>query len=75
MTQRVTVFVNDRPVLIHRGLSVEHALIAFDSALHRAALQGEVEITDEHGFRVGLKGALQAGSRLLVKPKPETTGG
>lgn len=68
MREKITVFVDDRPVDIFRGMSVKHALISYDMAVYRAAVSGDVFIEDRDGFRVGLDGALQDGSRLYVKP-------
>lgn len=67
MNEHITVFVNDQPVRIYRGMRVKHALIACDYALYRAAAAGEVLVEDTHGFKVGLEGSLQEGSRIFTK--------
>ncbi len=64
------VFVNGEKVTIHRGMSVKHALIAYDQAAYKAALAGHVRIEDENGFMIGLEGALSQGARIYVKEQP-----
>ncbi len=71
MNVTLSVFVNDRPVTIYRGMQVKHALIALNESLYQAAVAGELKIEDRHGFQVGLEGALQEGSRIFTKAKPE----
>lgn len=70
MSERITVFVNDHPIKIYRGMLVKHALLACDHALYRTAAAGEVRVEDQHGFQVGLEGALQDGSRIFTKERP-----
>lgn len=65
-SERIRVFVNDRPVTLYRGLSVRHALVAAGERRCRAALAGEVPVRDGDGFAVGLEGALLDGARLYV---------
>ncbi len=67
MKDRVTVFVNEDPVTLHRGMRVRHALVGNDHSLYKACLDGRAEVRDEHGNRVGLEGALEEGARLFVK--------
>ena len=67
MKDQMTVYVNDRPVNIFRGMKVKHALISFDQALYEAAEQGDVVIEDSRGFEVGLDGSLREGSRLFTR--------
>jgi hypothetical protein len=67
MNEQITVFVNDQPVKIYRGMHVEHALIVCDYALYRAAVAGEVLVEDAYGFKVGLQGSLQEGSRIFTR--------
>lgn len=67
MEDRMTVFVNGREVQLHRGMKVEHALIAIDQELYNAAVNGTVVVEDARGFRVGLEGALQDGARLSTR--------
>jgi hypothetical protein len=70
MNAPITVFVNDLPVKIYRGMQVKHALIAFNQALYQAAVAGELKVEDSHGFQVGLEGALREGSRIFTRLKP-----
>ncbi len=69
MNEQITVFVDGRPVKIYRGMLVKHALIACDYALYKAAACGEVVVVDNHGFVLGLEGALQEGSRVFTGPR------
>ncbi len=66
-SDHITVFVNDKPVTVYRGMQVQHALIAYDVAVYRACEQGDVRVEDEHGFRVGLEGALHDGTRIYTR--------
>ena len=66
---QITVFVNDKPVTIHRGMQVRHALISYDTSVYQACEQGDMRAEDEHGFRVGLEGALQEGSKIYTKKR------
>ena len=68
MTEKITVFLNDKPVAVYRGMQVKHALIASDYAVYRAAQRGEVCVIDQRGFAIGLEGALQEGSRIFTRP-------
>ncbi len=54
MAEKITVYVNNIPVGIFRGMSVKHALVAFDQRLYEAATEGVLSVEDEHGFQVGL---------------------
>ncbi len=67
-SERITVHVNGVPVELFRGMRVRHALIAMDYELYRKAEQGLIGIQDENGFAVDLDGALQDGSKLILKP-------
>lgn len=67
-TERITVYVNGAPVELFRGMKVRHALIALDYECFRQAEQGQIRIEDGNGFSVGLDGALQDGSRIILKP-------
>jgi hypothetical protein len=69
MTERITVFVDERPVKIFRGMQVKHALIGSDYFLYQAVARGEILVEDENGFRLGLEGALQDGSRIFTRSK------
>ncbi len=63
------VFVNDQKVTIHRGMSVKHALIAYNQDAYRAAAAGRAAVEDENGFRVGLEGGLSEGAKIYVKDR------
>ncbi len=67
MKDQITVYVNDRPVSIYRGMKVKHALISFDQTLYEAAEQGDIVIEDSRGFEVGLDGPLREGSKLFTR--------
>ena len=64
---RITVFVNDKPVTVYRGMQVQHALISYDPSVFQACERGDVRVEDEHGFRVGLEGALREGSKIYTR--------
>lgn len=66
-TERITVYVNGRPVRLYHGMTVRHALISIDGGLGAAVEEGRLSITDANGFEVGLDGALEDGSRLALK--------
>jgi hypothetical protein len=67
MADQIVVFVNDKSVTIYRGMQVKHALIAYDQSLYEACTSGEVSVEDEHGFRVGLEGALREGAKIYTR--------
>jgi hypothetical protein len=69
MSEQITVFVDGKPVKLYRGMLVKHALIASDYGLYEAASSGEMLVMDDHGFKLGLEGALQEGSRIFTKPR------
>lgn len=62
----ISIFVNDRPVNIYRGMAVKHALLALDQNLYKAAQKGEIIVRDDQGFTVGLEGSLHHQSRLYT---------
>jgi hypothetical protein len=64
---QITVFVNEKPVTIYRGMQVQHALISYDVTVFQACERGELRVEDEHGFRVGLEGALREGSKIYTR--------
>ncbi|NTW35124.1 MAG: hypothetical protein HGB17_03155 [Syntrophobacteraceae bacterium] len=69
MSEQITVFVNGARVRIHRGMNVEHALLAFDQEIYLAAIEGRIVVEDSRGFRIGLDGALTNGARILTRPR------
>jgi|WetSurMetagenome_2_1015567.scaffolds.fasta_scaffold01986_5 hypothetical protein len=70
MTEKITVFVDDKAVPLYRGMQVKHALIAYDYSLYTAVQRGEILMVDQNGFRLSLEGALQEGSRIFTRLKP-----
>jgi hypothetical protein len=72
--EQISVFVNDRPVRIYRGMTVKHALLVLDNALYKAAQGGEIFIQDEKGFMVGLDGALRQEARLYTRQAKSSRG-
>ncbi len=66
MKERFSVLVNGKPVEVFRGMSVKHALIAYDYPVYKACAEGRAVARDEHGFAVGLEGALSEGAKLFV---------
>lgn len=71
MKESLTIAVNGRPVELHRGMRVKHALIACGDRLCTDCLEGRAVVRDENGFVVGLDGALYDGARLDVSPLGE----
>jgi hypothetical protein len=66
VSETIAVFVNGRKTTLYRGMTVKHALIAYDQGVYAAALSGRVRVEDEHGFEVGLEGGLSEGARLFT---------
>jgi len=66
MKERFSVFVNGKPVTVFRGMSVKHALIAYNYPVYKACAEGRAVARDEHGFVVGLEGALSEGAKLSI---------
>ncbi len=65
--ERMTVYVDGRPLQLYRGMKVRHALISIESSLCAAVEEGRILVMDANGFEVGLDGALEDGSRLVLK--------
>ncbi len=61
--------VNGVPVELYRGMRVRHALISMDYEYLWKAEQGLIRVEDANGYAVGLDGALQDGSELVLKSK------
>jgi hypothetical protein len=72
MSEQITVFVNGTPVRIHRGMKVEHALIAFDQKIYAAVMDGMMVVEDSRGFRVGLDGALSEGAAITTRSRDKS---
>ena len=66
MSETIEVFVNGNKTSLYQGMQVKHALIAYDQNLYFAAISGGIRVEDEHGFDVGLEGALSDGARLFT---------
>ncbi|MBP1720497.1 MAG: hypothetical protein H6Q50_9 [Deltaproteobacteria bacterium] len=64
---KMTVYVNDNEVTLHRGMKVKHALIAFDQSLYDAAEAGDLAVRDANGFNVGLEGSLRDGAKIYTR--------
>jgi hypothetical protein len=69
MEEHITVFVNGQRVELYRGMRVKHALIALDQRLYQDASEGRVVVEDQHGFRLGLDGALHPGAYITTRRK------
>ena len=67
-SDHILVFVNDKSVKIYRGMHLKHALISYDYALYKAAVEGTILIEDENGFRIGLEGSLHEGAKIYTRP-------
>ena len=66
MSNRVTVFVNERPVEVATGSTVLDAVRAFDAELAAAVNGSGTYVTDGVGRRVDPTGSLSSGSILRV---------
>jgi hypothetical protein len=64
--EKMTVYVNDNEVRLHRGMKVKHALIACDQSLYDAAEAGDLAVRDASGFNVGLEGSLRDGAKIFT---------
>lgn len=64
--ERMTVYVDGRPVQLYRGMKVRHALLSIESGLCAAVEEGRISVTDANGFEVGLEGALENGSTIYL---------
>ncbi len=67
---KMTVYVNGKQVLLHRGMKVKHALIACDQSLYDAAEAGDLSVRDASGFTIGLEGSLRDGAKIYTA-KPD----
>ncbi len=64
--ERITVYVDGRPVLLYRGMNVRHALMSIDGGLCAAVEEGMISVRDTNGFEVGLDGTLEDGSTIYL---------
>jgi len=60
-TGRITVYVDDKELSLHRGMRVRHALTLEQI---RMVESGRAEVRNSYGHVVGLDGALSDGQRL-----------
>ncbi len=67
MNERITVYVNNEPVELYRGMEVRHALISYGRSSYEAAKAGLIFIVDENGFPLGLEGSLSDGAKIFSK--------
>lgn len=67
MEDRIVVFVNTKPVALYRGMQVKHALISYEYPVYKACERGDLTVEDEHGFPVGLEGALHDGAKIYTR--------
>lgn len=65
--EKIQVLVNGTPLTLYRGMQVQHALIAFDQAVYKACLRGDLIVEDGRGFQLDLGGALQPGATIVTK--------
>ena len=66
MKERISILVNGRPIEIHRGMKVKHALIAHGDGLYEACKEGKATVRNQDGFVLGFDGALEEGTELRV---------
>ncbi len=64
---RKTVFVNDQPISIFIWAEVQHCINAYDSELYMKVRDGEAEIVDEKGNRIGWGGFASDGWHIYVR--------
>ena len=67
MQETIVVHVNTNPVTVYHGMQVKHALISYDYSVYQACERGDLIVEDEHGFRIGLEGALHDGAKIYTK--------
>ena len=64
--ERITVYVDDKEILLYRGMRVRHTLTLEQVRLVES---GGAEVRDSYGHVVGLDGALSDGQRLTFHRK------
>lgn len=65
------VFVNNKRVVLRRGMKIKHSLSMNQL---RGVRSGEMVVTDQRGNLIGLEGSLADGSRLYVRKGESATG-
>jgi hypothetical protein len=75
MTERITVFVNQRPVDLPHGADVAEAVQAADPALSEKLAAGAAYVTDGRGVEIESGVHLAAGSilRVIVRARKGST--
>ncbi len=69
-SEKITVYIDDKPKRIFLGLQVKHAI---GPRRTKAVLGHRAIVEDADGNRVGVEGALYDGERLYVRPSdPES---
>jgi len=64
MSDSITVFVNERPVVIERGAAARQAVVRADPVLGDAVREGRAYLTDGRGIRLDPDAPLGAGAIL-----------
>ncbi len=64
---RKTVYVNDQPISIFIWAEVQHCVNAYDSELYMKVRDGEAEIVDPNGNRIGWGGFPMDGWHIYVR--------
>jgi hypothetical protein len=64
---RKTLYVNDKPIGIFQWAEVQHCVNAYDSNLFLKVQNGEAEIVDETGGRIGWGGFAGNGQHIYVR--------
>ena len=67
INDRKTVYVNDHAISIFIWAEVQHCVNAYDSDLYLKVRDGEAEIVDEAGGRIGWGGYAGDGQHLYVR--------
>ena len=67
MDDRKTVYVNDKPIVIFQWAEVQHCVNAYDSDLFLKVQNGQAEIVDEVGNRIGWGGFTGNGQHIYVR--------
>ena len=65
--EKITVYVDGRPVELFRGMKVRHALISVDQKLFKAVEESRITVRDGNDYEIGLDGALANGSKIFLK--------
>jgi hypothetical protein len=66
-TKRITVFVDDQPVVIENAFSLEHAILRLSQKAYEDVMKGLAWIEDPLGNQVGTGGSLVEGMSVYVR--------